>query len=609
MTLALLVSRGLMCLVGLGAVAAALLRLLPAVTKRSVLSRGFIERAKGALQRWEEKIAEDGHVVQTLFNRMHAEDAATHVLGLIGFVSWPVLVALNCVILGQIMELFVPTTLDYWQLPLLGEVQPLALLSAVIIAGCQAVLAVSAKASRSRLIGVIAGTGCVACVVLECYGGYVRGKAMEGLEIQQATAMSLLSGKPAVVAAAMGFAASLAEMTASMISFQGLLVPVGLVFLRIPRMLLLWCWQGFVRWVLGPSLEQQWVHLLPEIAEADRQSKVLATEAAQAEREGERLLSAATRLASQVEACGPPENQPPSASDRPAPSPESIIGQFEACLAKAKQEQAWVVTDPPPASAGRAELRAYRRARRWQLVELRDLVLAPVRRAHATALRQLTTLHLSPAGEAAHGLQGRAAQLRTELAVLRDRTADLKAETRRLQARREEIEISLQHALESQAFQQLDPRSRDKNLELATLSRARLHHPSGAAARLEKSEEHLAATRVHLEAVEFGLKRWPEATPGDPYPDPDARDSWRQELDQTHRRFTLEAEKREELIRDRETEARRRLWRLGILGRLLPWPGKWEEELPALRARPREDEFEASVRALIGVTTEEESRR
>ncbi|MBU0610094.1 MAG: hypothetical protein KKI08_19570 [Armatimonadetes bacterium] len=150
-------------------------------------------------------------------------------LGLICLLIWPALVLLNCAVLGQVMELFVPPGGEPVVLPVVGwEMDPMALVFALLIALCQAVFVLWFTASRGWAKG-IAALLMVAGVAFETGGAYMRAKIIE----EGMGGAGILAGQSALVSMLIGFVVPVAEMIASEMAVSKVVAPL----LELPSIL------------------------------------------------------------------------------------------------------------------------------------------------------------------------------------------------------------------------------------------------------------------------------------------------------------------------------------------------------------------------------------
>jgi len=195
-------------------------------------------------------------------------------LGFFCCLAWPFIVFFNCVILAQVMELFVPSSGISIMIPYIGEYEPLSLVLALIIAASEVVFAMAAWLVPNLGIRIVGITAAVIAIGFEAWGAMIRQQTFGGLETFNAASSGVLSSQTAGVAAFIGFLAPTAEMLASIIAHHGFVQPLQMVFLRLPRIAVIWVLRGIYLFLFGFLLKPIIV-LDPEIVKADEQSQAL----------------------------------------------------------------------------------------------------------------------------------------------------------------------------------------------------------------------------------------------------------------------------------------------------------------------------------------------
>lgn len=427
-------------------------------------------RVRGQVARWRETLRRDwAGIIQGLNlanlgepgvdERVRHKARAAFLAGIFGLVSWPLLVLLNLVILGQITELFSPTSGQPWVVPGLGPIEPMALLLAAIVAVAEAIFSIAAWEGENAPIQMIAGLSWVAAVAFEVYGAWLRGQMLGTLDM--GSGAGPLSGHSASVSALIGFVAPAAESVASILAFCGVLKPLGISGLRVPRMIhhviMLRIYSIRYRF-----LDTVWI--LPEIsAQQDAVQRLasdnneLLAEARKASVGAERVLRDAVAASEgQEDATSVDRRAVVDTEKNHAAAAQGVLDRLEAALTTLAGKR--ILTDPvsAPSTAGQPDddLDDLRENCRRRVRDLQVQLLEPAVAAHKSDVATLRKLSQHHVGAAATGLPDR-----TAIHRLSERFDALAAD-------RQAVLTALEHALSCDTFSLYDRRSQERNLAI-----------------------------------------------------------------------------------------------------------------------------------------------
>jgi len=566
--------------------------------RRSAFSRTFLLRADEALKRWDRILAHDCQEISGTVRGAFSANESRFIGGTIGFVAWPLVVVLNSLVLAQIMELFVPTSGDPIFLPGFGECEPMAVVLALIVALCDALLAVAAWHHSDRRMRLLAFTGCAAAIGFEMYGGWLRSTIMGGLQSQD----GVLAGHSALVSALIGFIAPTAEMLGSVMSYEGILVSQGLTFMRIPRAALLWGMLRTSRLILGTSLERRWINLNPQVAEAANESHGFLTAA-------ERLLQAAWQLTADVDEVATQARQQSKSSSEASESaegglaskqPDEVVQAYKERIRQLRQEGAYVKPKGPHRWMSRRQLRDYRQQRKWQSRRIRALISQPEQRAHEDALRELDAIQLARASGGKAGNHRSWQRLRAQADSLRGRATDLACESTRLASQVQETLTNLNLVMSGRMLDDFDQYSQEENLRLAALIQNRCQGESGATTMLAQCAPVSAAAAEKLDRINQimgGRGLGPESSLADLAASPHGLAGSQSEIETERSRFAIDIDLLMEQILECERDARALQFRLTPWGKVWGWVAGWPEDddpVDAWQRRPEDEDSRAA---------------
>ena len=554
-------------------------RLFLWILRRSAFSHETLRRADEAIKRWDAVLAHDYREITGAVKGAFSANQPRFIGGAIGFIAWPLVVAFNSLVLAQIMELFVPTSGDTFFLPGIGDCQPMAVILALIVALSEAMLAIAAWHHGNWRIRLLAATGCVAAIGFEMYGGWLRGQIMSGLTVQE----GLLAGHSASVSALIGFVAPTAEMVASVMSYEGVLVSLGLTFLRLPRAALLWCLLRVSRLVLGTSLERTWINLHPQVVETDAKSKAILSSAEVLLKDAKRLATAA----SEVEARAQQQSESSSEAVESAngsiasEAPDEVVQGYRERLQELHQEEALVEPKGPHRWMSRRQLREYRRQRRWQMRKIRALVIETEQKAYEDATHQLEAMQSAQASGGKADNHPSWQQLRAQADSLRGQATDYACEGNRLTSQVQEILTNLNLVTGSRALSDFDQHSQEENQRLATLTQNRCQGENGATTMLAQCELLVAEAAERLDGAKHlmnGRGLGPGLLLAGATIGRNGFVRCRGDIDTERSRFSLDTDYLMEQIVERERDARRLQFQRTPWGKVWGWVAGWKDD-------------------------------
>src|SRR5437763_1421947 len=100
-----------------------------------------VREAKQAVESWRETRRQDWEKIRSALRKANETPMRT-AIGLVALFIWPCLVAMNIVVLAPILELFNPASGEPLWIPVVGPVQPLALLLSLIVAFVEMIAAI-----------------------------------------------------------------------------------------------------------------------------------------------------------------------------------------------------------------------------------------------------------------------------------------------------------------------------------------------------------------------------------------------------------------------------------------------------------------------------------